>query len=134
MSTPLVPFHNAMYTALDAIDGLTAYSFLPESPSFPYVYIERKQVRGQDTNRSKVRHAVRSKLLIATNSKDINELQALIDSVEDAFVNGITLVGDWAVIMYSPVPDVDVFPVENYDGSQGHAAEVFHDFVIQSTA
>lgn len=132
MSTPLVPFHNALYTALDAISGLTAYSFIPQSPSFPYVYIERKENRAQDTNRSQLRYNVRSKLLVVTNDDNINTLAGYVNDIEDALSGGLTVTG-WSVVMYTLAPDVNVFPVQNYDGSQGHAAEVFHDFLMVSS-
>lgn len=134
MSTPLVPFHNALYTTLDAISGLTAYSFVPDAPSFPYVYIERKQCRPQDTNRTRVRYAIRNKLIVVTNDKDINALAGWVDEIEDALSGGLTLVGTWATRIYRTVPDSDIFPITNFDGSQGHAAEVFHDFIIESTS
>jgi hypothetical protein len=133
MSSPLTPLHNALYTALDGVSGLTAYSFLPTSPSYPYAYIGRKESRPQG-NKSKTRHAVRVQVILVTDTSNVNTLQGLVSSIETALVNGVTPSGDWAVRQFTDVPDADVFPAQHYDGSQGYVAELFYEYIIDSTA
>lgn len=133
MRSPLSDLHNALYTALDGVSGLTAYSFVPASVSFPYAYIERKQSRPVVIVKSTTEHRIRVKLVIATNDKDISVIEGLIDSIEQALSSNLALSNDWNVIRQSQAPEVDVFPGTNFDGSQGHAADVFYNFDILDT-
>lgn len=133
MRSPLTDLHNALYTALDAIGSATAYSFVPLTPSYPYVYIERKQSRPEVITKNNAEHRVRVKLIVATIDKDISVVEGIIDDIEQALDTTLTLTGDWSVVRQTLAPDVDVFPGQNFDGSQGHAADVFYDFSILDT-
>jgi len=133
MRSPLVPLHNALYTLLDGISGVTAYSFVPQSPSYPYIYIERKQSRPDVIVKNMAEHNVRVKLIVATNSKDISVVKGIVDDIEGALDTSITLANSFSVVNQSLVPDTDVYPGLNFDGTQGHAADVFYNFSILDT-
>ena len=133
MRSPLTSLHNALYTALDGIVGLTAYSFVPQTATYPYVYIERKQSRPDVIVKNKVEHRIRVKLIVATNDKDISTVEGIIDDIEGTLDTVLTLADDWSVVRYSLAPDVDIYPARNFDGTQGHAADIFYDFSILDT-
>lgn len=130
MRSPLTSLHNALYTALDGISGLVAYSFVPRQPSYPYVYIERKISRPEVIVKNKTEHRIRVKLVVATQDKDVSVVDGLMNSIESAMSSNLALTDSWSIVRQSQVPEIDVFPANNVDGSQGHAAEVFYNFAI----
>ncbi len=134
MRSPLVPLHNAIYTLLDTnVTSAGTYSFVPNEPVYPYVFIERKDISNGGGNKARSRHNARVKLIVATNSKDINELQGIVDEVEQAFTLGLTLSDNWSVVSQSDIPDVGAYPAQHFDGSQGHAAEIFYTLTLLDT-
>lgn len=132
MRSPLAAFHNAIYTRLSTnVSSATTYAFIPASATLPYIFIDRKQQRDGGGNKDRHRHRVRLKLLIYTDSDDVNSLQAIIDDVETELSGSkLTLADSWAEISRSDVPDVDIYPAVHLDGSQGHAAEIYYDYLL----
>lgn len=130
MRSPLWELSKALYTVLDAVTGLTAYSFVPDSVSYPYVYIGRKRSRPQYGNKDNTRHVVEVQLLIVTNDQDISVAEGLIDDVETAMGSILTLAGDWQVAIQTEVPNVDVYSGKTTDGAEGHVVEASYSFNI----
>ena len=131
MRSPLTDLHNALYTAMtDNISSATTYSFVPQAATYPYIYIERKQSRRSIVTTSSVEHTVRVKLIVATNDKDISVVEGIIGDIEAQLDTVLTLSNNWTVVDQDDAPDVDVFPGQNFDGSQGHAADIFYNFTI----
>jgi len=135
MRSPLVALHNALYTALnDNVASASTYAFVPMSPSYPYIFIDEKQVRKDGGNKGRNRYLIRAKLVVLTNSDSINDVQVIVNEIaEDALSATLTLTDDWAVFKQSEISEFRVFPANHLDGSQGHAAEIFNDFIIIDT-
>lgn len=131
MRSPLWELHKSLYTALNDISGLTAYSFIPQVVSYPYAYIERKESRPVFVVKGHTDHRIRVKLVVATNDEDISIIESTVNSIEAALATNLVLDDDWVVAGQSEVPEVDVFPATSFDGSQGHAAEIYYNFAIQ---
>ncbi len=136
MRSPLVALHNALYTALnDNVASASTYAFVPTSPSYPYIFIDEKTIRKDGGNKTGNRYLVRSKLMVLTNSDSINDVQTIVDEIaEDALSTTLTLADNWTVYKQSEISEFRVFPANHLDGSQGHAAEIFNDFIILDTA
>ena len=136
MRSPLVALHNALYTALsDNVSSASVYAFVPNPPSYPYVYIDEKTTGKDGGNKTSNRYMVRCKLLVVTDSDNINDVQGIIDEIVDtALSTTLTLTDNWTVYKQSEVSDVRAFPAQHFDGSQGHAAEIFYNFILLDTA
>ena len=135
MRSPLVALHNALYTALSGgVGSATTYAFIPNPPTYPYIFIDEKTISKDGGNKANNRYLVRSKLMVLTASDDINEVQAIVDEIaEDALSDTLTLNDNWSVFRQSEISEFRVFPANHLDGSQGHAAEIFSDFIILDT-
>ncbi len=130
MRSPLWELSKALYTVLDAIDGLTVYSFIPDSVGYPYVYIGRKRSRPEYGNKDKTRHVVDVSLLVVTNDEDISVAEGLVDDIESAMGSILTLADDWQVAIQTDVPNVDVYSGKTTDGAEGQIVEAVYRFNI----
>lgn len=135
MRSPLVPFHNALYTALSSgVTSATTYAFIPNPPVYPYIFIDEKNIQKDGGNKGRNRYLVRSKLMVLTNSADINSVQQIVDDIaENALSTDLVLDDNWTVFKQSEISEFRVFPANHLDGSQGYAAEIFNDFIILDT-
>ena len=132
MRSPLVALHNALYTALsDSVTSATTYAFVPRTPAYPYIFIDEKTVTKDGGNKGKNRYLVRAKLMVLTADDSINAVQGIVDEIAgDVLSSTLVLDDDWTMFKQSEISEFRVFPANHFDGSQGHAAEIYTDFMI----
>jgi len=132
--SPLFDLQTSLFTALVAgVTSATIYDWLPDPISFPYVLMEREEMRSID-DKSGLLQTTSAQLLIVSIEPDREELKKVYDEVMIELTTKLVLANNWIVVFQPRQPITTTERVTTHTNEQGHAATLVYTFQLQDTS
>ena len=106
---------------------------MPPTPSKPYVFMEDEDANAIEDKGGGL-WVVNSRLTLFSDQEDSEELKTLCDSVVTSMSSGVTISGSWVKVRQEQLASMRTSPAQTVDGTQGRAAEITYQFLIQESS